>query len=214
MFFLAEFATAVAGWVLEINPFDQPNVQEAKDATKRVLAAAAAAGGAVRRRRGAARAADRRRAGRLHRADGLPRAVGRVRRAGRRAAGDADDGHAPRDDVRLRAALPALDRPAAQGRPAGRTLPVADRRQRPRRRDPRRRLFLPDAEDRAGDRRPRDAALAQPAGRDRHAERRSGERACASSTTGSRRCSDADRLRRAGQDGRQHGRADPPRLRP
>jgi glucose-6-phosphate isomerase/transaldolase/glucose-6-phosphate isomerase len=39
MFFLAEFATAVAGWVLAINPFDQPNVQEAKDATKRVLAA-------------------------------------------------------------------------------------------------------------------------------------------------------------------------------
>ncbi len=41
MFFLAEFATAVAGWVLEINPFDQPNVQEAKDATKRVLGAGA-----------------------------------------------------------------------------------------------------------------------------------------------------------------------------
>jgi transaldolase/glucose-6-phosphate isomerase len=39
MFCIAEFATAVAGWVLEINPFDQPNVQEAKDATKRVLAA-------------------------------------------------------------------------------------------------------------------------------------------------------------------------------
>jgi len=39
MFFLAEFATAVAGWVLEINPFDQPNVQEAKDATKKVLEA-------------------------------------------------------------------------------------------------------------------------------------------------------------------------------
>ena len=37
IFFLAEFATAVAGWALEINPFDQPNVQEAKDATKRVL---------------------------------------------------------------------------------------------------------------------------------------------------------------------------------
>ena len=28
---------AVAGWVLEINPFDQPNVQEAKDNTNRVL---------------------------------------------------------------------------------------------------------------------------------------------------------------------------------
>jgi glucose-6-phosphate isomerase/transaldolase/glucose-6-phosphate isomerase len=37
LFFLFEFATAVAGHVLGINPFDQPNVQEAKDATKRVL---------------------------------------------------------------------------------------------------------------------------------------------------------------------------------
>jgi transaldolase/glucose-6-phosphate isomerase len=32
-----EFATAVAGAILGINPFDQPNVQAAKDATKRVL---------------------------------------------------------------------------------------------------------------------------------------------------------------------------------
>jgi transaldolase/glucose-6-phosphate isomerase len=39
LFFTWEFATAVAGWVLEINPFDQPNVAEAKEATKRVLAA-------------------------------------------------------------------------------------------------------------------------------------------------------------------------------
>jgi transaldolase/glucose-6-phosphate isomerase len=38
IFFFAEFATAVAGWALEINPFDQPNVQEAKDNTKKVLA--------------------------------------------------------------------------------------------------------------------------------------------------------------------------------
>jgi glucose-6-phosphate isomerase/transaldolase/glucose-6-phosphate isomerase len=29
-FFEWEFATAVAGWRLGINPFDQPNVQEAK----------------------------------------------------------------------------------------------------------------------------------------------------------------------------------------
>jgi transaldolase/glucose-6-phosphate isomerase len=36
-FFRWEFATAVAGAVLGINPFDQPNVQEAKDATKRLL---------------------------------------------------------------------------------------------------------------------------------------------------------------------------------
>jgi hypothetical protein len=38
-FFFAEFATAVSGWVMGINPFDQPNVQEAKDNTAKVLAA-------------------------------------------------------------------------------------------------------------------------------------------------------------------------------
>jgi transaldolase / glucose-6-phosphate isomerase len=37
IFFISEFATAVAGWALGINPFDQPNVQEAKDNTQRVL---------------------------------------------------------------------------------------------------------------------------------------------------------------------------------
>jgi hypothetical protein len=37
IFFMSEFAVAVAGWALEINPFDQPNVQEAKDKTKEVL---------------------------------------------------------------------------------------------------------------------------------------------------------------------------------
>jgi glucose-6-phosphate isomerase len=37
IFFVTEFATAVAGWALGINPFDQPNVQEAKDNTGRIL---------------------------------------------------------------------------------------------------------------------------------------------------------------------------------
>jgi transaldolase/glucose-6-phosphate isomerase len=37
-FFRWEFATAVAGSILEINPFDQPNVQAAKDKTNEVLA--------------------------------------------------------------------------------------------------------------------------------------------------------------------------------
>jgi transaldolase / glucose-6-phosphate isomerase len=44
IFFFAEFAVAVAGWVLGINPFDQPNVQEAKDNTKRVLESLAQSG--------------------------------------------------------------------------------------------------------------------------------------------------------------------------
>jgi glucose-6-phosphate isomerase len=34
-----EFATAIAGVLLEIDPFDQPNVQEAKDRTNEILAA-------------------------------------------------------------------------------------------------------------------------------------------------------------------------------
>lgn len=38
-FFRWEFATAVAGQRLGINPFDQPNVQSAKDATSRILEA-------------------------------------------------------------------------------------------------------------------------------------------------------------------------------
>jgi len=38
VFMLWEIAVAVVGWGLQINPFDQPNVQQAKDATKRVLA--------------------------------------------------------------------------------------------------------------------------------------------------------------------------------
>jgi glucose-6-phosphate isomerase len=38
LYFHSEFATAVSGWVLELNPFDQPNVQEAKDNTAKALA--------------------------------------------------------------------------------------------------------------------------------------------------------------------------------
>jgi hypothetical protein len=38
-FYRWEFATAVAGSILGINPFDQPNVQAAKDKTNQVLAA-------------------------------------------------------------------------------------------------------------------------------------------------------------------------------
>ncbi|MDQ3865775.1 MAG: glucose-6-phosphate isomerase [Actinomycetota bacterium] len=36
-FYRWEFATAVAGALIEINPFDQPNVQEAKDRTSAIL---------------------------------------------------------------------------------------------------------------------------------------------------------------------------------
>jgi transaldolase/glucose-6-phosphate isomerase len=44
-FFRWEFATAVAGAVLGINPFDEPNVSEAKDKTKAILATGDFTGG-------------------------------------------------------------------------------------------------------------------------------------------------------------------------
>jgi transaldolase/glucose-6-phosphate isomerase len=44
-FFRWEFAIAIAGSILEINPFDEPNVQEAKDKTKAILAQGDLSGG-------------------------------------------------------------------------------------------------------------------------------------------------------------------------
>jgi glucose-6-phosphate isomerase len=43
-FFRWEFGTAIAGLVLQINPFDEPNVQESKDNTARVLRELASGG--------------------------------------------------------------------------------------------------------------------------------------------------------------------------
>ena len=153
IFFFAEFAMAVAGWVLGINPFDQPNVQEAKDNTAKVLdgtrpgqlpEVADADEDALRALLSDAGAAA------LRGDPGLPRAVRRrstprwpscarrIRATTRRG-----------DDVRLRPALPALDRPAAQGRPA---RPVCFLQlvhdQRRGRRDPGRGILVPDAEAR------------------------------------------------------------------
>ena len=136
-----EMATAAAGIVLGIDPFDQPNVQESKDATKALLAAFAEQGalpsigahrGRIRPQRlrrppGAGRhSRDRRRRGppapepghrrRLLRDPGLP-AQGSGSRgpvAARPAARTrhAGSGH----HAGIRAPLPALNRTAAQGR--------------------------------------------------------------------------------------------------
>ena len=140
-----EVATAIAGAVLGIDPFDQPNVEEAKELTRDVL-------GRVTRR-GATRPPrhrpDRRGDGltlfgdaalRLTTRDGdvvgelrptprppaprrLPRASRRSsrrrRRATRRSPGSGRslrDRTGARHDRRLRPALPPLDRPAPQGR--------------------------------------------------------------------------------------------------
>ena len=116
IFFYSEFATAVAGWVLEINPFDQPNVQEAKDNTAACSrrARATSIAGTPRRHRRRPRAAG------LRRDPRVPAVQRRDRRGGRALPREAHHRARRRDDVRLRPALPALDRPVPQGRPVGR----------------------------------------------------------------------------------------------
>ena len=125
-FFRWEFATAVAGAILEINPFDQPNVQEAKDRTGQICSTgrglsriepegsvdellAQARAGRLRRRS--------RRSSTRPRRSALRPFVERIRSADRL-----------RRHVRARPAVPALDRPAAQGRRADRLLPPGRRR--------------------------------------------------------------------------------------
>ena len=112
-FFRWEFAVAVAGSILEINPFDQPDVQAAKDKTKEVLASGDDPSSSPRARSDELLAL--RPSRRLRRDPGLHRSDARTRApaAGR---------PRPRDQLRrdegARPALPPLDRPAPQGRPA------------------------------------------------------------------------------------------------
>ena len=124
-FFRWEFAVAVAGAILQINPFDQPDVQAAKDKTKEVLASG---DDPSRRARGLARRLAReRRAAELHRHSGLHRPDARERAA-------ASDRTRARDrlrrDARAGPALSALDGAAPQGRPADRALRPGRRRHR------------------------------------------------------------------------------------
>ena len=174
IFFVSEFAVAVVGWALEINPFDQPNVQEAKDATKRVLASGSVPelGSATDQALGALLLDGAPPA--LRGRDGLPGSVRAARRRDRAAAA-----HDPRQDpcrrhLRLRPALFALNRPAAQGRPTGWSLPSAGGHAAHRRADSRWRLLVRDADRGASGRRSADLACPQPAGRAGPARGRSG----------------------------------------
>ena len=134
-FFRWEFATAVAGSILEINPFDQPDVQAAKDRTNEVLAAATST-------LEPACSIEELLAGAEPRDYVCIQAFVEPTPANERA----DRGGSPtvarradrlRRHARLRAALPALDRAAAQGRPQHRPLPAGGRGLRRRAADPR-----------------------------------------------------------------------------
>ena len=142
-----EFATAVAGHVLGINPFDQPDVQAAKDKTNEVLAAGEPE---LEPRGDVDELLSPGRSGRLRRDPGLRR-PGPRGRAGAARRSRARDG--VRRHERPRPSLPALDRPAPQGRAEHRALRPGRRRDRRRAADPRTRLRLRPPPPLAGGRR-------------------------------------------------------------
>ena len=151
---LWEVATAVAGRLLGINPFDQPDVESAKNAARELLDAAHGAGdepGVHRRRRRDPR--PRRRLARRRRApstDAVDALLAQLDPEHGYVAvmayldrwADADLEHAVRarpgpahraaGHLRLGAALPALHRPVPQGRPGHRRLPAGHRHARRR----------------------------------------------------------------------------------
>ncbi len=191
-FFRWEMATAAAGVVLGLNPFDEPNVAQAKDATNTALARFLETGrlpewptDSVDELARVVR--DARPGDYVALLAYLTPAAGDHRRAPAPAP-HAAGRDAPGDDHRLWPALPALDRAAPQGRAADshpRDL-HDDARGAP---DPRRTLRLRDARDGPGPR------------RSRHAARGAASRPVAASRRGAGRHAVAD----------GHGpRADPP----
>ena len=159
-FMVWEYATAIAGRVIGIDPFDQPNVQESKDNTGKMLDEAG--DGPLpegdprlhrRRRRSAHRRSDPAR--RRQRPAGAsstrccapcpttvtspswPISIGTPIQRPRCCATLPRAAHRAAGDVRLGAAIPALHRPVPQGWPADRRVPPDHRRRRARPRDSR-----------------------------------------------------------------------------
>ena len=128
-----EIATALAGAVLQINPFDQPDVEAAKKAASKVLAEGTGDIATV----ALTDALCKRGAGSLRGAAGLRRS----RRTGcpqpRRPPCRGARSHRRSRDRGHRASLPALHRTVAQGRPAVRHVRTDARRRSPASRDPR-----------------------------------------------------------------------------
>ena len=155
LFFHSEFATAVAGWVLELNPFDQPNVQEAKDNTAKALAEGPQdidPGDLSELLHGIEPPAYVAFLAYLPYSDETDAAVRRLRE---RLITRARRG----DHVRLRPALPALDRPVPQGRPVD--GPRSSRSSTAPRPPGPGESYLRHADQSPGRRRPRDAAGAR-----------------------------------------------------
>ena len=168
-FFRWEFATAVAGAVLRINPFDQPNVAESKANTKAVLAKGSTPSPG-RLGGGAGEVPGRHQAGRLPRDHGLSAAHAGERSPARGHSAPAPRPAQGRDHAGVRTAVPPFHRPASQGRPAGGAFPSDHRAGDGRPADSRRAVRLRSAGGGPGGGRSRGPAGSRPA---RHPRRRS-----------------------------------------
>jgi hypothetical protein len=192
-FFRWEFGTAVAGSILGINPFDQPDVQAAKDRTNEVLASGR---GRARDESPPPRSSRAGAAGRLRLHPGVRRSDSHRRGALGRSPTSGARPDRLRRHPRARAALPPLDRPAAQGR--ARTRASSSRSSRTTARSSRSRRDFGFAR----------LIRAQAAG-DFESLRKSA--ADASRASNSRSSPDAARNDRTRPHGRQHDRASPRR---
>ena len=112
-FFRWEFAVAVAGSILEINPFDQPDVQAAKDKTKEVLAS-----GEDPKLEAAARSTSCSAAPEPPSYVAIQAFIDPAREPDLQPLLDRAACDGLRRHARAGAAVPAFHRPAAQGRPA------------------------------------------------------------------------------------------------
>jgi glucose-6-phosphate isomerase len=152
-----EVATAIAGAILGIDPFDQPNVEEAKERTRHVLAAAshhaeeeASAPPGSPESADPDQPGDGRHLGPVRGDPGVHRAEPGGGRFDRAVAGDDPRSVRLGDDRRLRAPVPPFDRPAPQGRGADRLVPPAGIRARARPGDPRLAVHVRPADRRPG----------------------------------------------------------------
>ena len=183
-----EIATALVGARLHINPFDQPNVQEAKDRTVAILEGFARDGKLPVEEPGSLSdvLAHAERGPLLRLPAGVRGPHARAPGAARAPAGPPARWARLRGHGRLRPALPPLHGPVPQGRAADRGVRAAAGGRAGRRGDPRARVRLPHAARRAGARRRGRAARPRPAGGAHSqwppARRRSSERSSTSRT--------------------------------
>ena len=206
-----EFATAVAGTILEINPFDQPNVQEAKDRTLEVLSGHGQVPGTGTRPEGTEAVEELLAGAQPGDYIAVLAFIDPEREGGAATARGEGAEHRVRRHRRARPAVPALDRPAAQGRPAERALRPGGGRPGRRAGDPRAAVRLPHPDPRAGRGGPRRPGGAGTPYRSRDTRRPGGAMKLGMVGLGRMGANMVERLRQGGHEVETYARTAPER---